>query len=138
MASTIIKSFFGRPSFILRWGIAIILLMRSIPSIFQGHIQAFGDQYLRQVGFGDFGIILAWMVKISHILAAICLLLNRYVAIVSAITIIVLVIGAYLVHFPNGWFVIGLGTNGVEYNFLIILNLMYFIIDDWKKPRHRY
>jgi putative oxidoreductase len=32
--------------------------------------------------------------------------------------------GIILVHFKEGWFVVGGGRNGVEYNFLLIVVLM--------------
>jgi len=40
------------------------------------------------------------------------------------VTIFVLVMGIILVHFKEGWFVVGGGQNGVEYNFLLICVLL--------------
>jgi len=76
--------------------------------------------YLNHIGFAPFGVAIAWSIKLSHIIAAILLLLNRYVKLASIVTIFVLIMGIIMVHFKEGWFVVGGGRNGVEYNFLLI------------------
>ncbi|TAF49518.1 MAG: DoxX family protein, partial [Runella slithyformis] len=40
------------------------------------------------------------------------------------ITILILVAGIFMVHLKNGWFVVGGGSNGVEFNFLLIMCLL--------------
>jgi putative oxidoreductase len=32
--------------------------------------------------------------------------------------------GIIMVHYPEGWFVVGAGRNGVEFNFLLIFTLV--------------
>jgi putative oxidoreductase len=48
------------------------------------------------------------------------LLLNKYIVAAGTITIIILIAGIVMVHYPEGWFVVGGGRNGMEYNFLLI------------------
>jgi putative oxidoreductase len=62
--------------------------------------------------------------KISHIIAAVLLLLNKYIKVAGFVTIFILIMGIILVHFQEGWFVVGGGRNGVEYNFLLIFVLL--------------
>jgi putative oxidoreductase len=114
-------------SFILRVAVAIILLMHSIPGIFNNGINDFGNLYLNQSGFSPLGVPIAWAIKISHILAALCFLVNRYVRPAALVTIFVLIIGIIMVHFKEGWYVVGAGRNGVEFNFLLICVLITFI-----------
>ncbi|WP_149207439.1 DoxX family protein [Flavobacterium johnsoniae] len=109
---------------LLRIATAIILLTHSVFGMFNGGINDFGNLYLNQIGFAPFGVFLAWSIKISHIVAAILLLFNKYVKPVGFITIFVLLMGIVLVHFQEGWFVVGGGRNGVEYNFLLICVLL--------------
>lgn len=111
-------------TFILRLGVAIILLMHSIPGIFNNGINDFGNLYLNQVGFAPLGLPLAWAIKISHILAACCILVEKYTMPAAGMTILVLIAGIIMVHFQEGWFVVGGGRNGVEFNFLLILVLL--------------
>lgn len=113
---------------ILRIVVAFILLMHSIPGMLNGGVIAFGKQYLDSVGFSPFGIYLAWAIKISHILAALCFLANRYLKPAGWASIFIFAIGIWMVHMPEGWFVVGGGRNGVEFNVLLIavvISIMY-------------
>jgi putative oxidoreductase len=115
-------------NFFLRFALAVIFLAHSLPSIFTGSVNQFGTAYLDKVGFAPFGLYLAWAVKLSHIAAAACLLLNRYLRPAGVVTIAILIFGIFMVHLPDGWFVVGGGRNGVEFNFLLIfawLGLMF-------------
>lgn len=109
---------------ILRVAVAIILLTHSVFGIFNNGINDFGNLFLNQIGFAPFGVFLAWSIKLSHIVAAILLLINKYINFAAIITIFVLIMGIVLVHFQEGWFVVGGGRNGMEYNFLLICVLL--------------
>ena len=109
---------------LLRIAVAIILLTHSVFGMFNNGINDFGNLYLNQIGFAPFGIFLAWSIKLSHVVAAILLILNKYVKFAGFVTIFVLLMGIVLVHFEEGWFVVGGGRNGVEYNFLLIIVLL--------------
>ncbi|WP_428742346.1 DoxX family protein [Tenacibaculum sp.] len=112
------------PSFLLRLAAAIILLAHSIPGMFDNGINDFGNLYLNPMGFAPFGVFIAWSIKLSHLIAAFCLLLNKYVKWASAITIFVLISGIVMIHFKEGWYVVGGGRNGVEFSFLLIFVLL--------------
>ncbi|KOP37022.1 DoxX family protein [Flavobacterium sp. WLB] len=109
---------------LLRIATAIILLTHSVFGIFNNGINDFGNLYLNQIGFAPFGVFLAWSIKLSHIVAALLLLFNKYVKPAGFVTIFILIMGIVLVHFQEGWFVVGGGRNGVEYNFLLICVLL--------------
>lgn len=117
-------------TFLLRVAVAIILLMHSVPGIFNNGINDFGNLYLNQIGFSPLGIPIAWAIKLSHVAAAICILLNQYVRPAAIITIFILVMGIITVHLPEGWFVVGGGRNGVEFNFLLIVVLITLMFPD--------
>lgn len=105
---------------LLRIAVAIILIMHSVPGMFNNGINDFGKLYLNAIGFAPFGVALAWAIKLSHVASAICFLLEKYVKIAGIITILILVMGIVMVHWPEGWFVVGGGRNGIEFNFLLI------------------
>ncbi len=113
---------------VLRITIAIILLSHSIPSIVSGDINLFGKLYLNEIGFAPFGVALAWAIKLSHIVAALCLILNRWILIPCLITIAVLITGIFILHIKDGWFVIGGGRNGIEYNVLMIAVIVSILL----------
>lgn len=116
----------------LRISVAIILLTHSIPGMFDGGINAFGTLYLNNVGFAPFGLALAWAIKLSHVVCAVLLLLNKQIMLACLATIAVLVMGIIMVHFKEGWFVVGGGRNGVEYNFLLIAVLVQIMVNEKK------
>lgn len=122
-------------TFLLRLAVAIILLMHSVPGIFNNGINEFGKFYLNEVGFAPLGIPIAWAIKLSHIVCAICLLLNRYTTMASIITIFILIVGIIMVHFKEGWYVVGGGRNGVEFNFLLIFVLLTIIFPGGLKKK---
>lgn len=111
-------------SFFLRFAVAVILLAHSIPTILNGSINDFGRLYLDQVGFAPMGIFIAWAIKLSHIAAAIALMAQRFVKSAVLVTAFILAMGIYMVHLEHGWFVVGGGRNGVEFNFLLIFVLL--------------
>ncbi len=115
---------FTNSTFLLRAAVAVILLTHSLPSIFTGDVNNFGNLYLNTVGFAPIGVPLAWAIKLSHVAAAICLLLDKYIKPAAMVTISVLLVGIVMVHFKEGWFVVGGGRNGWEYNFLLIVVLL--------------
>lgn len=41
---------------------------------------------------------------------------------------VIILMGIFLVHLPNGWFVVGHGNGGIEYSVLILTVLVYIFI----------
>lgn len=115
---------------ILRLAVAIILLTHSIPVMLNNGVNDFGNLFLNQIGFAPLGVPIAWAVKISHVVCALLLVVNKYLKWAGFITILVLLGGIILVHYPEGWFVVGNGRNGVEYNFLLICTLIAIMYPD--------
>jgi putative oxidoreductase len=114
----------GNNTFILRLTMAIVLLTHSIPGMLDGGVNAFGEMFLNQIGFAPFGVPIAWAVKISHVVCAVLFLMDKYIKPASYVTILILIMGIILVHFKEGWFVVGGGRNGIEYNFVLICILI--------------
>lgn len=126
-----------RNLFLLRLAISVILLMHSVPGIFNNGINEFGKFYLSEIGFSDLGVPVAWALKISHIVCAFCLLLNKYVKPASVLIILILIAGIIMVHFKEGWYVVGAGRNGMEFNILLICALLTIMFPDSIKTSSR-
>ena len=116
------------PTLVLRIILAAVFFMHGIPSIFTGAVNNFGNLYLNEMGFAPIGLPLAWMIKLSHVACAVLLILNRYIRVAALITIPILVAGIIMIHAAEGWFVVGAGRNGVEFNVLLIGVLVYLAI----------
>jgi putative oxidoreductase len=121
------------PSRIIRFALIVVLLTHSLPSMLTGDVNNFGKLYLDEAGFAPFGLVIAWLIKLSHIACAVSLVVNRFVKPLALITILILVAGAIMVHWPNGWFVVGNGRNGMEYNFVLVCMLLAVLVE---KPAH--
>ncbi|NIJ52368.1 DoxX family protein [Dyadobacter arcticus] len=115
------------PTLVLRITLAAVFFMHG-SSIFTGAINNFGNLYLNEVGFAPIGMPLAWVIKLSHVAYAVLLILNRYVRVAALTTIPILVAGIIMIHAAEGWFVVGAGRNGVEFNVLLISVLVYLAI----------
>ena len=102
---------FTNSTFLLRLAVAIILLTHSLPSIYTGDVNNFGNLYLNTVGFAPIGVPLAWAIKLSHVAAAICLLLDKFIKPAAIVTIAILLTGIVMLHFKEGWYVVGGGSN---------------------------
>lgn len=111
----------------LRIALIIIFLVHSLAGMFNDGINNFGNLYLNKVGFAPFGLPLAWIVKLSHIALVFSLITNKYLKATSFFTIFVLLMGIVMIHFKEGWFVVGGGRNGVEFNFLLIMSLLSIV-----------
>lgn len=116
------------PTIVLRLTLAAVFFMHGIPSIFTGAVNNFGSLYLNQAGFDPIGVPLAWMIKLSHVACGVLLILNRYIRVAALITIPILVTGIIMIHGAEGWFVVGAGRNGMEFNVLLIAVLVYLAI----------
>lgn len=119
---------FMKKNFSLRFALSVILLMHSVISIFSGDVNNFGIKYLNTIGFAPIGLYLAWTIKLTHLISVPLLWIDQYIKPVAVCNIIIFILGIYFVHWQNGWFVVGGGSNGIEFNFLLIfcfLNLMF-------------
>lgn len=112
------------PTFLLRIAVAVIFIMHSLFTILDGSVNDFGKQYLDTVGFAPLGVYIAWSIKLGHLVSVPFLLMNRFLKPVVVLNIFILVAGIFMIHLKEGWYVVGGGRNGVEFNFLLIFALL--------------
>lgn len=106
----------------IRCGLAALLFIHGVARVYSGGVVPFGG-FLDSVGL-PFGIAIAWGVTLFELLAAPLLAWGRRVTPISVVFALIYACGIWLVHAPAGWFVVGLGRNGMEYSVLIILCLL--------------
>ena len=112
------------PTFLLRFAAAVIFAVHSVFTILDGSVNDFGKLYLNTVGFAPFGVPIAWAVKLTHLFSVPLLIINKFLKPVCIANMLILVVGIFMVHLKEGWFVVGGGRNGVEFNFLLIFALL--------------
>jgi putative oxidoreductase len=87
-----------------------------------GFVTGFGG-YLEAQGFPQ-GLYWAWAVTIYELIAPLLILARRFVTLACLGHIGILALGLWMVHRPEGWFVVGGGRNGMEYSVLLIACLV--------------
>ncbi|NWG52530.1 MAG: DoxX family protein [Hydrogenophilaceae bacterium] len=100
----------------------LILIHGAFRALNEGYVPGFGE-WLETQGFPH-GLYWAWAVTIYELIAPLFILARRFVSLACLGHILILSLGAYLVHFPSGWFVVGAGRNGMEYSVLLIVALL--------------
>jgi putative oxidoreductase len=105
----------------VRITVAVLVFIHGAARLVAGGVAPFGV-WLDGIGFPA-GLLLASAVTGYELLAPISILLRRYVTIACLGYIFILILGLVLVHLPAGWFVVGLGRNGMEYSVLLIVSL---------------
>lgn len=113
-------------------GIALIILRAVMGVIFITH--GFARLYYSSIpNFGEFlnsrglfiGEVIAWSITIGEIIGGLLLITGFLVRYAVIFHFLIVLTGIFLVHLPNGWFVVGHGQNGIEYSILLLAVLIY-------------
>lgn len=121
---------------VVRIATAILILIHGVyRATGEGHVAGFGG-WLETQGFPQ-GVYWAWAVTIYELIAPLFILARRFVSFAALGHISILALGAYLVHLPEGWFVVGGGRNGMEYSVLLILCLSVTAYAYWPRPNKK-
>ena len=97
---------------------ALMMWIHGLARLFAGGVVPFGG-WLDSIGF-PFGPAIAWGITAIEILAPPLLAAGFLVRPLALYFAAELMMGILLVHRHDGWFVVGLGRNGMEYSVLLI------------------
>lgn len=106
----------------IRCGLATLLFIHGVARVWSDGVAPFGG-FLDSRGFA-WGTGIAWAITLFEIAAAPVFAAGRWVTPIGLVFAAIYACGIWLVHAPAGWFVVGLGRNGMEYSVLIILCLL--------------
>ena len=107
---------------VLRVFLGLTMIVHGVARIWAGAVAPFGE-FLAAQQF-PCGVFLAWAITLYEIAGGALLASGRSVAPLAALFAAELVAGIVLVHAAHGWFVVGLGRNGMEYSALLIVNFL--------------
>jgi len=109
---------------IVRISVAILIFIHGAFRAFHWdpNVTGFG-QWLSSLGFPE-GIFWAAAVTVYELVAPLFILARRFVTLACVGHIGIISLGAVLVHYPAGWFVVGAGRNGMEYSVLLLACLI--------------
>lgn len=114
---------------LIRFAAAGNMLIHGITRFASGGVSPF-DSWLHGLGFPPYT---AWFITAFEIVASIMIMVGKWVAPMSIIFIVQLGMGIFLLHRHHGWFVVGAGRNGMEYNVLMIICFAAVAMIYWKK-----
>ena len=102
----------------LRLVIAGLIAAHGWARLIEDGVAPFGT-WLDSLGFPG-GFYLAAAITGYEIVGTILLALGLWVTWLCLVSCGIYAMGIVLVHWPEGWFVVGLGRNGMEYSVLLI------------------
>ena len=79
------------------------------------------------------GFWVAAAITAYEIVGTILLAARRWVWPLSLVFVAIYLVGIFMVHAKAGWFVVGLGRNGVEYSVLLIVALLCVGLQDARR-----
>ena len=111
----------------LSWIVVRVLLCGIIAAhgwarLLNGAVEPFGV-WLNDQGL-PIGVVIAYAITIAEIAGTPLLAIGRFIPHRCILYAGIYAVGLALVHAPEGWFVVGLGRNGMEYSVLLITCLL--------------
>ena len=107
---------------VLRLLLAMLIATHGWARLLAGGVVPFGA-WLDGLGF-PFGFAIAAGITALEILGTPLLAWGRLLLVLVPAYVLVYLAGIVLVHAPAGWFVVGLGRNGMEYSVLLVACLL--------------
>lgn len=117
----------------LRMLLGIIFFLHAAARLYLNSLSGFGD-FLENKGF-PLGFYLAWAITVFEFIGGICMFLRYFVKLFCIGEIIILLTGIILVHWQNGWFVVGMTLGGIEYSVVLITVLFAIFIAETKTEK---
>lgn len=108
----------------LRFVVGVTYIFHGVPKITAGIEGTAG--YLGTLGIPA-PLAAAWAIALLETVGGLLLALGILVTPLAVLFILHMLTGIFLVHLPNGWYVIGGGHDGVEFNVLLIAALAVLI-----------
>lgn len=115
----------------LRIVLAALMFVHGAARISLGTVDDFGG-FLSSQGF-PLGFYIAWAITLFELIGSVLLAVGFYTWIIAVLFALELAAGVAMVHWKEGWFVVGSGRNGMEYSALLIASLLAVAYAEYKK-----
>ena len=113
---------------LLRVAVASVFVVHGIARMVNGTVGGFG-QFLGAQGL-PLGVVVAWTLTLVEVTGGVALALGFFVRPLCAWYAAEILTGIALVHWSEGWFVVGAGRGGMEYSVLIVACLAAVFLAD--------
>lgn len=114
----------------IRIVLSILMFIHGAARIANGTVDDFGG-FLGTQGF-PLGFYLAWGITIFELVGSVLLAVGFYTWIIALLFAAHLSAGVAMVHWKQGWFVVGAGTGGMEYSVLLIASFLAIAFANYK------
>ncbi len=121
---------------IIRILLAAVMFIHGAARISNGTVGGFGE-YLGSQGL-PLGLYLAWAITLFELIGSVLLAVGFYSWIIALLFALQLTVGVYMIHWKEGWFVVGSGRNGMELSFVLIVSLLAVAYATYKKPERSF
>jgi len=115
----------------IRVVLAAVMFIHGAVRISDGTVGGFGE-FLGSQGF-PLGFYLAWGITLFELVGSVLLAVGFYAWIIALIFAVQLAVGIALVHYKEGWFVVGHGRNGMEFSAVLIASLLAVAYANYKR-----
>lgn len=113
-------------------GLAVLRVVTGLIFLMHGYPKLFGGIEGTSGMFESLGIplplVAAWGVALLETFGGLALILGLFTTPVAILFAIHMLTGIVLVHIPNGFYVVGPGQGGVEFNLLLIASMLVLIL----------
>lgn len=116
---------------LLRVVLGALMFVHGAARISNGTVDDFGS-FLGSQGL-PLGFYVAWAITLFELIGSVLLAVGFYTHIIAALFILELLTGVFLIHWREGWFVVGAGRNGIEYSVLLIVCLAAIGLVNYKR-----
>ena len=115
----------GLGLFILRVVIGLIFVMHGWPKLAGGIPDT--ATFLGSLGVPLAGVA-AWGIALLETLGGACLIIGVFVTPVALLLAAHMLAGIFLVHLANGFYVVGPGQGGIEFNLLLVAGMLVLLL----------
>ena len=115
----------------IRLVLAAIMFVHGAARISHRGVGGFGE-FLGSQGF-PLGFYIAWAITLFELVASVLLAAGFYTWIIALLFAAELAAGIAMVHWKEGWFVVGHGRNGMEFSAVLIASLLAIAYANYKK-----
>lgn len=116
---------------LLRVVLAALMFVHGAARISSGNVDDFGA-FLGSQGF-PLGFYIAWVITLFELIGSVLLTVGFYSWMIAILFVLELGAGIALVHWKQGWFVVGAGVNGMEYSALLIASFLAIAYTEYKR-----
>jgi len=115
----------------IRIVLAAMMFIHGATRISVGTVGGFGE-FLGSQGI-PLGFYVAWAITLFELVGSVLLAAGFYAWIIALMFAAQLAVGIALVHYKEGWFVVGHGRNGMEFSAVLIASLLAIAYANYKK-----